>query len=75
MGWIRQLAVKKEFRKLGLGRALLQRSFQAFKALGLPKVGLAVASDNPDAMHFYQTAGMTKAVQLDEYMKEINPGF
>jgi ribosomal protein S18 acetylase RimI-like enzyme len=69
MGWIRQLAVKKACRKLGIGRALLQRSFQEFKALGMEKAGLAVESFNPNAIHFYQTAGMVKAVQLDEYMK------
>jgi ribosomal protein S18 acetylase RimI-like enzyme len=71
IGWIRQLAVKKPYRKLGIGRALLQRSFQAFKALGLPKAGLAVESVNANAVHFYQTAGMYKAVHLDEYVKEI----
>jgi mycothiol synthase len=71
IGWIRQLAVKKPYRKLGIGRALLHRSFQAFKNLGLPKAGLAVESANANACHFYQTAGMYKAVHLDEYAKEI----
>ena len=71
IGWIRQLAVKKPYRKLGIGRALLQRSFQAFKALGLPKAGLAVESENPKAVDFYQSAGMFKAVHLDEYVKEV----
>jgi mycothiol synthase len=71
MGWIRQLAVKKPYRKLGIGRALLQRSFQAFKKLGLPKAGLAVESENPNAVHFYESAGMVKAVQLDEFMKVV----
>lgn len=71
IGWIRQLAVKKPYRKLGIGHALLQRSFQAFKALGLPKAGLAVESINANAVNFYQTAGMYKAVHLDEFVKEI----
>jgi mycothiol synthase len=71
MGWIRQLAVKKPYRKLGIGRALLQCAFQAFQALGMKKAGLAVESANPNAIHFYQTAGMVKAVQLNEYVKTI----
>lgn len=71
IGWIRQLAVKKPYRKLGIGRALLQRAFQAFQVLGMEKAGLAVESFNPNAIHFYQTAGMIKAVQLNEYVKEI----
>ncbi len=71
IGWIRQLAVEKPYRKIGIGRALLQRSFKAFEGLGLPKAGLAVESVNAHAVHFYQTAGMYKAVHLDEYVKEI----
>ena len=30
IGWIRQLAVKKSYRKQGIGRALLQHSFWCF---------------------------------------------
>jgi mycothiol synthase len=71
MGWIRQLAVKKPLRKLGIGRALLQRSFQVFQEMGMPKAGLAVESDNANAVHFYETAGMYKAVHLNEYAKVI----
>jgi len=71
IGWIRQLAVKKPFRKLGIGRALLQHSFKTFKALGLSKAGLAVESVNANAVNFYQSAGMYKAVHLDEYVKSV----
>lgn len=71
IGWIRQLAVKKPYRKLGIGRALLQHSFKAFKVLGLPKAGLAVESENPNAVNFYQSVGMYKAVHLDEFVKEV----
>ncbi len=71
LGWIRQLAVKKEYRKQGVGRALLQTAFREFKSRGYPKAGLSVESENPNAFHFYQTAGMYKAVHLDEYVKEI----
>ncbi len=71
MGWIRQLAVKKPLRKLGIGRALLEHAFLVFKDLGFQKAGLAVESENPNAVHFYETAGMFKAVHLNEYVKEI----
>ena len=72
IGWIRQLAVRKDFRKQGIGRALLQTAFREFKTRGFPKAGLSVESENPKAFHFYQTAGMYKAVHLDEYVKEIS---
>lgn len=71
LGWIRQLAVKKDYRKLGIGRALLEHAFLVFKDLGFEKVGLAVESENPNAVHFYETAGMYKAVQLNEYVKTV----
>lgn len=71
MGWIRQLAVKKPYRKLGVGRALLEHAFRVFKDLGFEKAGLAVESENPKAVHFYETAGMYKAVHLNEYVKII----
>ena len=71
IGWIRQLAVKKAYRKLGIGRALLQHSFKVFKALDLPKAGLAVESVNANAVNFYLSSGMDKAVHLDEYVKEV----
>jgi len=71
LGWIRQLAVKKVFRKLGIGLALLQAAFREFKFRGYPKAGLSVESENPNAYHFYETAGMYKAVHLDEYVKQV----
>lgn len=71
MGWVRQLAVKKSLRKLGIGRALLEHAFLVFKDLGFQKVGLAVESENPNAVHFYETAGMYKAVHLNEYVRQI----
>lgn len=71
IGWIRQLAVKKPYRKLGIGSALLQHSFKTFRALGLSKAGLAVESVNANVVNFYLSAGMYKAVHLDEYVKEI----
>ena len=71
MGWVRQLAVKKSLRKLGIGRALLEHAFLVFKDLGFQKAGLAVESENPNAVHFYETAGMVKAVHLNEFVKRV----
>lgn len=71
MGWIRQLAVKKSLREQGIGKALLEYAFLVFKDLGFLKAGLAVESKNLNAMHFYETAGMVKAIQLNEYVKPI----
>ena len=72
MGWVRQLAVNKTERGQGVGRALLEHAFRVFQTMGMPMVGLAVESANLHAVHFYQTAGMVKAVHLNEYVKEVN---
>jgi mycothiol synthase len=71
IGWVRQLAVAKSYRKRGLGSALLLQSFQAFKQRGYKKVGLAVESANMNAYRLYERVGMKKIIQLDEYQKEI----
>jgi len=71
MGWVRQLAVDKTERGHGIGRALMEHAFRVFQSLGMHKVGLAVESVNLHAVHFYQTAGMVKAVHLNEYVKEV----
>ncbi len=71
IGWVRQLAVSKEFRNRGLGSALLRRAFLAFKERGYNKVGLAVESSNPNACKLYEKVGMKKVIHLDEYQKEI----
>jgi len=71
MGWIRQLAVAKPYRGLGLGKALLHQAFHAFKRRGYKMAGLSVESENENAYQFYEKAGMSKAVQLDEFIKLI----
>ena len=71
LGWVRQLAVSEAFRNQGLGSALLQQSFQAFKQRGYNKVGLAVESCNQNACRLYEKVGMRKVIHLDEYKKQI----
>ena len=68
-GWVRQLAVASELRRQGLGSALLRDAFRMFYERGQPRVALSVASDNPNAIHFYQQLGMTLVRQYDEYTK------
>ncbi len=49
-GWVRQLGVLAEWRRRGLGASLLRHSFAEFKRRGFNKAGLAVESDNPNAI-------------------------
>ena len=72
MGWVRQLAVREDHRRKGLGKKLLQHSFAVFQQRGFTKVGLAVEAENTHALELYQKVGMKKAVHLDEFAKQIN---
>ncbi len=69
LGWIRQLGVSNQHRRIGLGRTLLLAGFHALKQNGYQKAGLTVHSKNPNAQALYTSVGMTLRNQLDEYEK------
>lgn len=74
MGWVRTLAVRRAWRKRGLGLALLRRSFGLFYEQGERTVGLGVDAHNATgALRLYQSAGMHIARQYDQYQKELRP--
>jgi mycothiol synthase len=56
-GWVHQLAVEREHRGLGLGRALLQQTFVEFHARGKSSVGLSTDS-RTGALGLYEHVGM-----------------
>jgi ribosomal protein S18 acetylase RimI-like enzyme len=69
---VRTLGVREEMRGRGLGKALLHQSFTDFYRRGVPKVGLAVDSQNPTgATRLYQKVGMQIAEQYSELSKQF----
>jgi mycothiol synthase len=74
-GWVNALAVRRPWRKQGVGMALLRHSFGEFYRRGTHIVGLGVDSQNlTGATRLYTRAGMHVAVQHDTYQKELRPG-
>jgi mycothiol synthase len=71
-GWVRQLGVLSTRQRQGIGATLLQHVFGVFYARGKPRVGLAVESENPKAVAFYEHVGMTPLRQYNEYQKELS---
>ena len=72
MGWVEDLAVRKDSRGHGLGELLLRETFARFKASGWAKVGLGVDSSNTTgAVRLYERVGMHITRQFDAYEKEI----
>lgn len=74
-GWVNQLAVRRPWRRAGLGRALLLHAFNEFYRRGTRKVGLGVDASNPTgATRLYEKAGMHVAHEYIAYEKELRPG-
>jgi mycothiol synthase len=56
-GWVEQLAVRGDHRGRGIAKALLRRSFEDMRALGLPAVGVSTDS-RTGALGLYASVGM-----------------
>jgi mycothiol synthase len=77
MGWVGTLGVVRDWRRKGLGLALLQHSFQEFHRRGKRKVGLGVDAQNlTGATRLYLRAGMHPDPKREWSMfeKELRPG-
>ena len=75
MGWVGTLGVRREWRKRGIGLALLRHSFNEFYRRGKRKVGLGVDAQNlTGALRLYENAGMHVHQAFDQYEKELRPG-
>lgn len=74
-GWVATLGVRRPWRRMGLGLALLRMAFGAFYQRGTRTVALGVDAGNPTgATRLYQKAGMQVAVENVLYEKELRPG-
>jgi mycothiol synthase len=72
IAWVWQLAVRRTWRKRGLGLALLRHSFGRFYERGDRTVGLGVdAQSVTGATRLYEKAGMRVTRRYDTYEKVI----
>ena len=75
IGWVSTLGVRRPWRKMGLGLALLQQSFGEFYKRGTTTIGLGVDASNPTgATRLYKRAGMYVASEFLTYEKELRAG-
>ena len=73
-GWVGILGVLREWRRRGIGRALLLHAFHEFKRRGLPRAGLGVDAESlTGANRLYESAGMHVVRQLDFFEKQLAP--
>jgi len=75
-GYVRQLAVARDWRRRGLGTALLRQAMSEFSRRGRNEIGLVVDSGNrTGAKEMYERAGMTVAREHVRYEKTLTaPG-
>jgi mycothiol synthase len=72
-GWVGALGVRPQWRKRGLGLALLHHAFGEFYRRGQPRVGLGVDAQNPTgATRLYERAGMHVAYEAIAFEKELS---
>ena len=74
-GWVHSLGVRRQWRRKGIGEALLYQSFGEFYKRGIHEVYLGVdASSLTGATRLYERVGMHIHRRSDTYEKEIRVG-
>jgi GNAT superfamily N-acetyltransferase len=72
MGWVEVLGTRREYRRLGLGEALLLHAFRELYRRGAEQVGLGVDAASPTgATRLYERAGMRVVSSADLYSKRL----
>ncbi len=72
MGFVDSLGVRRQWRKQGLGLALLHHSFGEFYKRGIRHVELSVDAENlTGATRLYERAGMHRAKKYDERYEKV----
>ncbi|MGH2494200.1 MAG: GNAT family N-acetyltransferase [Ktedonobacteraceae bacterium] len=75
LGWVDTLAVLRPWRRVGLGKALLQHSFGEFYRRGTRNAGLGVDAQNlSGATRLYEKVGMHVVRVYINYEKELRAG-
>lgn len=71
-GWVADLGVRRGFRKMGLGRAMLLAGMQRLKAAGFDTARLIVDAENRSgALRLYESVGFCKLYTRIFYVKEV----
>ena len=71
-GWVKALAVRRPYRRRGVGEALLRRAFATYARKGRTTAGLGVDLENPtEAARLYRSVGMTPAYEANIYQRTV----
>ncbi|HYN64524.1 MAG TPA: GNAT family N-acetyltransferase, partial [Candidatus Limnocylindrales bacterium] len=71
-GWLRSVFVRRPWRRRGLGQAVVLRSLQVFRDVGMTSAGLGVDADNPTgALGLYTRTGFDAEMRSAAYRKPM----
>ncbi len=56
-GWLYTVAVRPQYRRLGIGSQLVRQAESAVTAMGCRKINLQVRADNAEVVMFYEKLG------------------
>jgi ribosomal protein S18 acetylase RimI-like enzyme len=71
-GYTENISVRRPWRKRGLARALIARSFHVLKAQGMTEAALGVDTENPSgALHLYESMGFRVVKSSASYRKPL----
>jgi mycothiol synthase len=72
-GYTEGICVRRPWRRRGLARALIARSFQVIKELGMTEAALGVDAENPSgALHLYKSMGFKVVKRHTTYRKPLD---
>jgi len=72
LGYTEDISVRRPWRRRGLARALIARSMQMHKDLGMKQVALSVDTENPNgALQLYESMGYKVTSRETSYRKEL----
>lgn len=71
-GYTETICVRRPWRRLGLARALIARSFEVLKAQGMTEAALGVNAQNPNgARQLYESMGFVTVKEFVTYRKPV----
>ena len=70
-GTLHHLAVDKEYRHQGIGKALVEAAVEAMRKEGIIRVNLFVYEDNDEGKYFWNTQGFTVREDLDYMDRDL----
>jgi ribosomal protein S18 acetylase RimI-like enzyme len=71
-GYIYHAAVHPDFRRQGIGRALVDAAMDALRTEGIMKAALVVFATNANGNEFWESIGFTRREDLNYRNKSIN---